>query len=230
MASLTAAIMQPTYLPWLGYMALMKRVDTFVILDSVQFDKRSWQQRNRIKTANGVQWLTVPVLSKGKREQSIAEVEVDASSGFARKHVAAMTHAYKKCPHFDLVAGRLFPVYEREHTRLVDLNLELLSVQAELLGVGTPVVRSSSLGGEGSKADLLVSLCREVGAGRYVSPPGARVYLEETDAFERAGIELRYHQYEPRQYAQPNGAFEPYMSCVDALFNLGPEAASQLVL
>lgn len=225
----TAAVMQPTYLPWLGYMALMDRVDVFVYLDSVQFDKRSWQQRNRIKTANGVQWLTVPVKSKGKREQRIDEVEVDAASGFARKHVTAMTLAYKKAPRAEVLAESLYPVYGRGQSRLADLNMDTLEALRGLLGIDTPLVRSSGMAATGTKADLLAGLCAELGVERYISPPGSRDYLDASDAFAKAGIEVAYHEYVHPEYPQLHGAFEPYLSVVDLLANVQAGEALRLM-
>ena len=229
MSLITAAIMQPTYLPWLGYMALMDRVDVFVYLDSVQFDKRSWQQRNRIKTANGMQWLTVPVKSKGKREQRINEVELDAASGFARKHVTAMTLAYKKAPRATDLAEALFPVYERGQSRLLDLNVDTLESLRGLLGIDTPLKLSSEMAATGTKADLLAGLCSELGVERYVSPPGSRDYLEASDAFSRAGIEVAYHEYDHPEYPQLHGVFEPYLSVVDLLANVESGEALDLI-
>ena len=94
------AIMQSTYLPWVGYFALMKSVDVFIILDSVQFSKRSWQQRNQIKTESGAKWLTVPVISKGKKDQLIADVKIDYSSKFPESHINMIEQNYRKSPFF----------------------------------------------------------------------------------------------------------------------------------
>ena len=116
------AIMQPTYLPWSGYFGLMQAVDVFVLLDSVQFTRRSWQQRNQIKTARGGQWLSVPVLSKGKRDQLIREVEVDQSSGFAAIHRKSIEMSYAKTPYFNEYAGTLLPMLDNRSPRLAELH------------------------------------------------------------------------------------------------------------
>ena len=120
------AIMQPTYLPWAGYFAMMDRVDQFVLLDDVQFEKRSWQQRNRIKTANSLVWLTVPVLTKGKREQLIKDALIEKSAGFQEKHIKSMTLNYKKSLCFDHYSNDLFDILNKDHDKLSELTIELI--------------------------------------------------------------------------------------------------------
>jgi hypothetical protein len=215
------AIMQPTYLPWSGYFGLMRSVDLFVFLDSVQFARRSWQQRNQIKTANGAQWLTVPVNSKGKRDQRIGEVEIDLTAQFAAAHTRAIEFNYRKGAAYGAMAPGILAELNAPREKLAELTIGLtLKIQA-MLGIETPVLRSSAMSGEGTKADLLASLCREVGATEYVSPPGSQEYLDESDAFKRAGIPVRYFKFQHPEYPQLFGEFLPYMSCIDMLFNCG---------
>lgn len=215
------AIMQPTYLPWSGYFGLMHSVDLFIFLDSVQFARRSWQQRNQIKTSNGAQWLTVPVNSKGKRDQRIDEVEIDPTGQFAAAHTRAIELNYRKGAAYSVVAPEILSELNRPYLKLADLTVGLaLKIQA-MLGIETPVLRSSAMSGEGTKADLLASLCREVGATEYVSPPGSQEYLDESEAFRRSGIPVRYFKFQHPAYPQLYGDFLPYMSCIDMLFNCG---------
>lgn len=220
----TIAIMQPTYLPWVGYFGMIDRADRFVFLDSVQFARRSWQQRNRIKTANGVQMLTVPVLKKGARGQTIAEARIDAAARFAEKHHRAIEHALGKAPYFKDHAEGLFAILEAGHESLADLNITLIHWLCQAFDITADFTRSSAIAEEGSKADLLVALCRALDAETYLSAPGSADYIEESNAFEEAGVAVTYHHYEHPVYAQLHGAFEPYMSAVDLLFNLGPES------
>lgn len=220
----TVAIMQPTYLPWLGYFALMDRVDTFVFLDSVQFERRSWQQRNRIKGPDGLRMLTVPAFKKGLRQQRIDEVRIDPSAGFPEKHVRAIEHAYAGAPHLEPYGPGLSEVLRRHHDRLAGLTIELIQWLAGQLGIATRCVASSSLDATGSKADLLAEICRKLGAERYTSPPGARAYLEDSDAFDRLGIPVIYNDYRHPTYPQLHGAFLSHLSVVDLLFNVGPDS------
>ncbi len=218
------AIMQPAFLPWMGYFALMDRVDEFVILDSVQFERRSWQQRNRVKGPNGVIWLTVPVRSHGRRDQRIDEVVLADAAGFARSAITTLDSFYSRVPHHEDLRPPIVDVIARSPERLVDLTIPLMTTLRDQLGITTPFIRSSDLEVSGHKTELLVEICRQRGATLYVSPPGSRAYLEGTTAFGDAGIELRYHQYEHPVYPQLWGEFVPYLSAVDVLFNLGPDA------
>jgi hypothetical protein len=206
--------MQPTYLPWSGYFALMQSVDLFIYLDTVQFARRSWQQRNQIKTPAGAQWLTVPVRTKGKRDQAIADVEIEGD--FSSRHRKTIESSYRKAPFFD---AALLP--ELPPAGLCDLNVTLIERIKVRLGIATPTMRASELNGSGTRADLLASLCREVGGTEYVSPPGSRAYLDASDAFERCGIPVRYFEFQHPEYPQLHGDFLPYMSCVDMLFCCG---------
>lgn len=222
------AIMQPTYLPWIGYFGLMQSVDIFVLLDTVQFARRSWQQRNQIKTANGAQWLSVPVLSKGKRDQLICEVELDKSSGFAAAHRRSIEMSYVKTPYFKQYADTLLPLLGNSSPLLADMTSALILQLKAQLGIETRVMRASELDGSGAKADLLASLCKQIGATAYVSPPGSKDYLDESDAFEKIGVPVQYYEFKHPEYPQPFGEFLLYMSIIDMLFNCG-ERSSALI-
>jgi len=218
--------MQPTYLPWSGYFSLLNSVDLFVFLDSVQFDKRSWQQRNQIKSVNGAQWLTVPVLSKGKREQKINQVQLDLSSKFNVKHIKSITHSYKKTPYFDEVSESIFSAMKRTELNLAEYNIGIIEAINSLLGITTKTIYSSNLSLSGNKADLLSSICVEVGATEYVSPPGSMNYLDETDAFNKVNIPVKYFKFIQPTYKQLYGDFIENMSIVDLLMNCGNESAN----
>lgn len=220
------AIMQPTYLPWPGYFGLMKSVDLFILLDSVQFARRSWQQRNQIKTANGPIWLTVPVLSKGRRDQLISEVEIDRGRDFPQSHQKALELNYKKAPHFDAYAPQLLSLLGADNHYLTDLTIGATAWLRDALGITTPIRRASEFEVVGTKAELLASLCDQVGATEYISPPGSKGYLDESNVFARRGLPLRYFNFTHPEYPQRYGDFLPYMSAVDLLFNCGLESLS----
>jgi hypothetical protein len=215
------AIMQPTYLPWIGYLAMIDRVDRFIYLDSVQFARRSWQQRNRIKSAHGELMLTIPVISKGRRDQLISETSILWTDGFAPKHTRAIEAAYRQSPFFEKYFGDLKAVLLKEQPSLADYTIGLIEFLCGAFGVTTPRIRSSSLGVEGQKASLLASICKEVGASSYLSAPGSQEYIEESDAFERASVSVRYHRYNHPEYPQGKGAFLPHMAAIDLLFHCG---------
>jgi hypothetical protein len=220
----SAAIMQPTYLPWLGYFALMDRVDLFIFLDTVQFDRRSWQQRNRIKGANGEQTLTIPVHKKGLRDQTIAEVGIVNDGVFPDKHIRAIELAYARAPHFERYANDLFEIFRSGHTLLADLSIALIEWLTDTLGIVTRCVRSNTLDAQGNKADLLADICGRLDVDSYVSSPGSRGYLDASDAFDQASIPVTYAEYEHPVFPQLHGPFIPQMSVIDLLFNVGPDS------
>ena len=220
------AIMQPTYLPWMGYFAMIDQVDIFIIFESVQFSKRSWQQRNQINTANGPVWLTVPVLSKGKRGQLINEVEIDTTSNFHKSHISSIVNHYRKSPYFLEYSGELFSILEKGHLNLSELTAELITLLCRVLGITTTIKYSSKMENKGTKADLLAMLCQQLDVTEYVSALGSREYLEESGIFNKLGIPIKYNEYDHPEYLQTFGEFVPYMSIIDLLFNEGPDSLS----
>jgi hypothetical protein len=225
----TIAIMQPTYLPWLGYFAMMDRVDHFVFLDHVQFARRSWQQRNRIKSARGELMLTVPVAKRGQRDAAINEVLIDYGHDFPASHVSSISHAYARAPHFGTLWPDLRAILEARHETLLALDLAIIRLFMKRLGIATPTSLSSALGLTEKREALLVAICRAHGATRYLSAPGSMDYLGDDGLFRANGIALDLHRYEHPAYPQLHGAFLPYMSALDALAMLGPGARAAML-
>ncbi len=221
------AINQPTYLPWIGYFDLIDQVDLFVILDNVQFVKQSWQQRNRIKAGNGLQWMTVPVVFRGKVGQLIKDVEI-RDPKFTHDHIRAIELAYRRAPFF----SEYFPALKQrlEELRgglLLSLNLGLIGWALEILRIKTPLVSASSLGVDGKRTELLANICEAVGAIEYLSPLGSAEYLlAEQDVLRRRGVDIWFQNYEHPPYRQVFTPFEPFASVIDLIFNYGDEAAS----
>jgi len=223
------AISQPAYLPWLGYFDLIDQVDTFVLLDTVQFEKQSWQQRNRIKTPTGLQWLTVPVLFRGHFGQRILEVEI-RDPEFWRKHQRAIELNYRRALFFEDYFSEVSKIVQRRSaSRLMDLNQELISWFCRVLGLSTRILRASELECEGKRSQLLVRLCQALGADYYLSPLGSAAYLlDEAGLFTEAGIEVGFQHYEHPQYRQLFPPFQSHASALDLLFNEGPGSLSIL--
>ena len=213
------AIMQPTYLPWVGYFQLMSAVDIFIVLDNVQFSKRSWQQRNKIKTKNGLKWLTVPVISKGKRNQLIFEVEIDYNNKFPYNHISIIKENYHKAPHFDQFSEIIFNTLNKNHKYLSKLTIELISLIKDILQIKTTIKLSSEFKLPGTKDELLANLCHEVGASEYVSAPGSKVYLSDSKYFKTLDININYFDYNVINYNQLHGDFVSHVSVIDYLFN-----------
>lgn len=219
-----AAIMQPTYLPWMGYFALMDQVDEFVFLDSVQFTRRSWQQRNRIKSPQGEHCLTIPVFKKGLRDQLIKDVVIDKSSDYARDHMMTIKLSYAQAPYFKEYHQEIFSIFERGHERLADLTIDLIVRLKDVLGIKTKCLKSSDLNIDGKKDGLLSDICLHLKVDHYVSPVGSKVYLLDSPEFTDKHIQVSYNEYQHPEYHQLFGSFLPYMSVIDLLFNEGPKS------
>ena len=218
-------MLQPGYLPWLGFFDQMRRADVFVYYDDVQFDKHGWRNRNRVKAPAGPHWLTVPVLHHGKPR--ILEVEIDRRTPWARRHIGTIRQFYAKAPFAEPYVGGLEELLGRPWERLVDLDLALAAQMAEWLGVRTPVERSSALGIQGQRSERLLRLCQHFGAERYLSGSAARVYLD-VELFARHGIEVVWQDFAHPTYPQQHGEFVPYLSAIDLLMNCGDRSAAIL--
>lgn len=217
------AIMQPSYLPWLGYFALIDQVDVFIFLDDVQFSHQSWQQRNRIKGRNGPIWLTVPT-AKETRDGLIKDVTIAADLSWARKHRDSILQNYAKVPHFARLKAWLETTYTNPVQSLCQLNTLIIRNWAEILGIETRFALSSEFAPCTGKIDRLIDLCRTVGANEYLSPVGSYEYIAADNGFRAAGIELSYLHYEHPVYWQAHGEFVSHLSTVDLLMNEGPRS------
>jgi hypothetical protein len=219
----TVVVLQPGYLPWLGFFDQMRRADVFVYYDDAQYDKHGWRNRNRIKTHSGPLWLTVPVRHSGAVLPKILDVEIDRRTPWARKHVTSVRQAYARAPFLHRYLPEFEALLEREWTRLVDLDLACVDLMSRWFGVRPHVERSSSLGIGGERSERLVNICQRFGAATYVSGDAAQAYLD-VELFERHGIAVEWQRYGHPTYPQLHGAFVPYLSALDLLLNCGEEA------
>ena len=224
---MTVAIHQPQYLPWAGYLDKVDRADTFVLLDTVQFKKGEWQNRNRFKTAQGPQWITVPVLHDFG--QLLSEVKVDPKqSSWVRKHSQALITHYGATQHYEWVSDRLEPLWEQLWDYLAPLSRATLEAFMDLMGIETPLVLASELEPTPEHPDeRLISICRQLDAQTYLAGAGGPEYME-MERWEKAGIEVVIHDFTHPEYDQPFGEFVPDMSAVDILCNCGPESLAIL--
>jgi len=218
------AILQPFYLPYAGVFEQVRLADTFVFYDDVQFVQQNWQCRNRVKTANGPVWLTVP--TAGGNDQQICDVRI-ADDRWRRKHWMTIQQSYAKAEHYDWFAARMQPLFERSWDTLVDLNIETFRAMCEMLGVEATFHRSSGWGLPGRASERVLAHCLHLGATHYLTGPAARDYLDE-ESFARNGIVLEYFAFEHPTYRQLHGEFEPFLSAVDLLANEGPRAGEIL--
>jgi WbqC-like protein len=217
---------QPQYLPWLGYFDKMDRVDLFVLLDDVQYKKNEWQNRNRIRTAEGWQWLTVPV--HYRFPMTIAEVAIDEASAWRRKHREALRIQYARAEHRDEILPPLAEMVEHRASGLSELNTRSIQVLADLLGVRTPIHLASTLQALPLEADArLIDLCRRFGCATYLAGAGGQSYMD-LEAYRRAGITVEIQSFRHPVYRQAHPGFEPNLSSVDLLMNLGPGSIARV--
>lgn len=224
---MTVAIVQPAYLPWLGYFDQMAKADLFIHYDDVQYSRKSWHSRNRIKTPAGADWLSVPVGHTG-RPPLILDAPVAQGVAWAKRHLGLIQACYRQAPFFGQYFPELEDILNQPWKWLVELNCTLAHWLAGKLDcAAAKVVNVSSLN---VAADLDTTLrplavCRAVGATRFLCGPTAKAYINP-GAFADAGIELVWHTFEPVAYPQLWGEFVPRLSAIDALLMLGPKAAS----
>jgi hypothetical protein len=228
------AIMQPTFFPWIGYFDLIDQVESFVFYDDVQLVKRSWQVRNRIKSANGEQFLTIPIKkNKTRDELLISEAEIAYDENWQSKHLKSIESAYKKADHFTSVYSFLLAHYGKKYESLALFNETFIKMVSSNIGITTSFINSASLQGiEGVKDNRLAAICKKIGADEYLSPQGSAVYIETETAGGRLteqGIALYYHFYKHPVYRQLYGEFIPYMGIVDLLFNEGFDNALEII-
>lgn len=222
--------MQPTFFPWIGYLDLINQSDVFVFLDNVQFEKQSWQQRNRVRGNEDLLWLTVPVLRKGKFGQKINEVRIN-DIGFRDKHLKTIKQCYTKSKYFHLYENELVELYKQDddNKSLSDFNVKLILWLCEKFGISTKIYISSELDCDGVRSELIVNICKKLESFDYLSTAGAVEYLKEDyDIFKSNKIDVRLHNYNHPTYTQVYEPFIAYASSIDLLFNYGDESMAIL--
>ena len=216
---------QPAYLPWLGYFDKIARSDVFVYLDTVQYEKNSFINRNRIKGPNGAMWLTIPVKTKGHTDGSLRTTEIDDAQPWRSKHVKSIEMNYRRAPDFAASFAKVEPLVNLPESNLAEYCFQHLLFWCEELRLKTRIVRSSELAIDSAKSDLVLDLCKHFGADHYISGALGRNYLQEAD-FEAADIRIEYQDYKSPTYAQLWGEFEPNLAVLDAWMNKAAPAAT----
>lgn len=215
-------IHQPEFMPWLGFFAKMNSADAIVLLDTVPFRKNYFQNRNRVRAENGEVWLTVPVYQSGLSGQLIMDVKMLDDDHWRRKHMATLAQSYCRLPAFEELWPELAAIYEMRTDQLVTLNSALIMWMARQFGIKAEILLASNLAARGKGSRLLVDLCMEVGASRYLSGPSGRDYLDVT-LFDDALIEVEYFDFTHPLYGQRYQPFIPRLSAIDMLFCRGVE-------
>jgi hypothetical protein len=226
-----ASIMQPTFLPWIGYFDLVDQSDIFVFLDNVQFKKRSWQQRNKVRTPSGLEWLTVPTLVSGRFEQTISEVEIKTDA-FPEKQIKTLQHHYSKTPYFAAYWPELEAILQgtKQDKSLARLNIDIIRWLAGQFEIVSKFVLASEIHTESQRSERLVGILEYIKAETYLSPCGSFEYLyQDRDVFARAGIPIIFQNFVHPVYKQRYSPFEIGASAIDILFNEGGKGAACLM-
>lgn len=221
------SIMQPAYIPWLGYFDRVLKSDIHIVLDNVTMDKSSktkFTNRNKIRTPNGWSWLTVPLQSVARSdERMISDLEISPSVNWSEKHWKTIQSNYSRSNYYSDYSDYFEKFYRQDWIQLAPMLQENTRYLLQELGIQTQQMKSSELSPQSKKADLILELCIKVDATTYLSGPLGRDYLDE-HAFEKAGIELKYHDYVHPAYNQCFDGFESHMSVIDLLFNYGDKS------
>jgi hypothetical protein len=216
------AILQSSYIPWKGVFDLINQVDKFVFLEDVQFTKRDWRSRNKIKNANGEMWLSVPV-KKAQRDLTLHEIQISQDIDWQRKHYESILHSYAKAPFFYNYKWVLEKIYmEKKWSNLSEFNIFTTKLISELLSIKTEFFNSNDLSVAGSKDDKLINICKKLKGEFYLSGPAAKDYISN-EKFYSQNIKLAYIIYEYPEYKQVYEGFNHYFSILDVIFNCGDD-------
>ncbi len=225
-------IHQPEHLPWLGFFNKLSKADKFVILDSVQFEKNYFQNRNKIMVAGNAQWIGIPVLSEGHMSGTIATTKIAKQTNpkWRQKYMQTIKINYAKHPFFNEV----FPILEEalsvDEDNMCEINIAIIKGFSKALGFNPEFIRSSELSVSGMKSDLILDICKEVGAATYIAGPSGRDYLD-MKSFADEGIEVVFNDFNHPKYPQRKATeFIPYLSALDLFMNCGFEESARIIV
>lgn len=223
------SIHQPGYIPWPGYFHRLVLSDVHVFFDDVQFEKNGFNNRNRIKAAWGPQWLTVPVLTKGRFGHNLLkDTQIATGQAWRAKHWRTLLQNYCRASHFEAYRSFFEPLYEKPWKWLLDLNIEIIRFVVEAISLRPRFILASDLRVDGVKSERVLNICLALGATHYISGALGRGYLE-VKQLEAAGVSVTFQEYHCQPYPQLHGEFVPNLSMVDILFNCGPESFCKLM-
>jgi hypothetical protein len=218
-----SVLLQPSYLPWMGVFGMIDIADVFIFYDDVQFMKKTWQQRNKIKLQNRPIWLTVPVLKKFG--QNINKIKINNSINWTKKHWEKINQSYRKAPYFENYNTEISQIYNTDWDYLCDLNIHIIKTLSELLMLDKPkFMKSSDIKGiDGKKTDRIVNIYNRLNIDEDISGPAAKDYIDLLK-LKHNDIKLYWYEFNHPVYPQIGGDFIPYLSIIDLLFNTGEKA------
>lgn len=217
------AMLQPNYLPWKGVFDLIDQVDVFVFYDDVQYTKRDWRNRNKIRTNNGDIWLSVPVISS--RGDLICDVKINNESDWQKKHYQTIKTNYSKAPHFDEYSYLIDDIYlNNKWDYLNDLDIFATKIIATALGIQCKWVKASDLNISGAKdGEKIIKICKKLECDYFINGPASKEFMNE-ELFKHENISLNYIEYSYPEYTQLQKPFNHYVSVLDLIFNCGSES------
>ncbi len=221
------SVHQPQYLPWLGYFDKIDKSNCFVFLDTVQYKKREFQNRNKIRTKTDPIWLSVPVKTKGASLQRLSDVQIDNQINWQKEHINSLQTWYSSAPHFNDYFSFFKAVYAKKWERLIDLNIHIIEFILDILDINTKIYLESEIKTQYTSTLRLVEICNKLEADIYLSGIGGKDYLDELK-FSENKIDLQYQNFTHPTYLQQftlgENKFSPYMSIIDLIFNAGPKS------
>ena len=221
------AIHQPEYLPWLGFFKKMMNVELFVFLDDVQFRKKGWQNRNRIRINDGTTLLSIPVHTHSYPK--INEVTIDNEKNWSIRHKKSILYNYARAPYFDEIKDFIESIFEKKFQYLVDLNTEIIKFIMNELEIKSKIVFSSELEISKKGSDRVIDICKAVGADHYITGTFWAESNLRVDEFKKSNIDVEFQKFQHPIYKQIHGEFIPEMSIIDLLFNEGRKEAKKIL-
>ncbi|WP_372998802.1 WbqC family protein [Sulfurimonas sp.] len=220
-------ITQPEHLPWLGYLDKIAQSDYLIFLDNVQFKKRHFENRNKIRVNNkdGFLWLTVPVITKGKYEQKINEVEIDYSGNWIDKYLKSIEYNYNKSKYFNCYFNDLKDILYKKHKYLVDLNIDIINFMKVSFGLNTKFLKASEICNDGKSSELILNILKSLNSNKYFSGKFGGI---DVDLLEINTIKVSFQDFKEPKYSQLTDEYLPGMAFIDLLFNHG-ENGLQLI-
>lgn len=221
--------MQPTFIPWSGYFNLISQADQFVFLDDVQFEKQSWQSRNAI-LLDKKRFLLRLQISRGPLASKISEIELNQEPAWRERLSRTLRETYGKHPFKLAIEPVLRALSDLQLTSLRDFNIQIVEEYCDLLKITTPKSKSSEFRIEGNRSERILSICKRLACDEYLSPAGAKDYLEDDNLFPGSNVKLEFQDFNPKYYPQLGAKeFVSHLSIVDIMANIGPQATKEYI-
>ena len=220
---------QPNYWPYPGLIGKIMKSDKFIYVTKVQFEKKSWQKRNRIRTKDGWTYIQIPTITKGKYEQNICDVEIDNKTDWCQKHWRSIALVYGKAPYYQQYKDFLEDLYSKKWIYLSELDIYIMNFLINELEIKTQICYDKDFNFSGTKTDMLVDMCKQLECDTYLSNIGSAAYVK-VEKFVNNGMNHQYINYKGCEYKQQYGGFEPNLSILDMLLNCGKEKTIEMLM